>query len=155
MSRMPILPVWVLPPTLPSFYEAEGMTALESAAKVYGAMREMITDYNKFVEEINEQIRILNDSTSTEIQEIRESVEKRLQCKFYDLDAKMGEIKAELRVYAREYMEQIAPDTLPDVTTADNDKLLGVKNGVWTPVTATDMKYDPATESLTFNIVGG
>lgn len=50
---MNLLPKWVLPPTLPSVYECESFTALEMVSKLYGAINELITEYNKTVEQLN------------------------------------------------------------------------------------------------------
>ena len=50
---MNLLPKWVLPPTLPSVYDCESFTALEMVSKLYGAVNELITEYNKTVEQLN------------------------------------------------------------------------------------------------------
>lgn len=50
---MNLLPKWVLPPTLPSIYDCESFTALEMVSKLYGAVNELITEYNKTVEQLN------------------------------------------------------------------------------------------------------
>ena len=57
MSRIPMLPRWVLPPTLPSVYDSESATTLEMTSKLYGAMSKMVEDYNSFVDGINEEDR--------------------------------------------------------------------------------------------------
>lgn len=50
---MNLLPKWVLPPTLPSVYDSESFTALEMVSKLYGAVNELITQYNNTVEQLN------------------------------------------------------------------------------------------------------
>lgn len=60
---MNLLPKWVLPPTMPSVYESESFTALEMVAKVYGAMNELITEYNKFVDSVNKKIETFTAET--------------------------------------------------------------------------------------------
>lgn len=50
---MQLLPIWVLPPTLPSVYDSESFTALEMVSKLYGAVNELIKEYNETVEQLN------------------------------------------------------------------------------------------------------
>lgn len=50
---MRLLPKWCITDKHPAFYDMESATAIEQTAKLYGAMRELIEDYNKFVDEIN------------------------------------------------------------------------------------------------------
>lgn len=56
MKKVTLLPHWALPDTLPSVYDTQSGTALEMVAKVYGAMRTLQTEYNSFVDEINQTI---------------------------------------------------------------------------------------------------
>lgn len=50
---MQLLPKWVLPPTMPSVYETESFTALEMVSKLYGAVNELIAQYNATIEQLN------------------------------------------------------------------------------------------------------
>ena len=50
---MNLLPKWVLPSTSPAFHDFESATVLEQTAKVYAALNSMITEYNKFADEVN------------------------------------------------------------------------------------------------------
>ena len=50
---MNLLPKWVLPPTLPSVYDLESFTALEMVAKLYGAINELIGEYNNTVKQLD------------------------------------------------------------------------------------------------------
>lgn len=53
---MNLLPHWVLTDKFPAFYDSESKTAIEQTARVYGAMQELITEYNKFVDSVNQHI---------------------------------------------------------------------------------------------------
>ena len=97
MSRLPLLPKWVLPPTMPSIYYSESSTALEMVAKCYGAMRKVVEDYNTFVDEINEEINSFTSSSNEEIENFKQSVDHRLACKFKDLDALLAKITLEIK----------------------------------------------------------
>lgn len=154
MSRIPLLPLWEFPNTSPAFYESESFTAQEMTAKAYGAMRNMVADYNKFAEEINREIETFTGSSNAEVQNFKESVEQRLRCKFEDLDARMGEIKAETLRYAAEHLENAAPGALPVISEADEGKLLQVIGGKWAAAIPAFV-YDPVTEAISLTIVGG
>lgn len=50
------LPYWSLTDTRPAFYDTESGSAIEQTAKVYGAMRDLIGEYNKFAETVNKTL---------------------------------------------------------------------------------------------------
>ena len=50
------LPFWHLTNKYPSFLDVDSKTSVEMVARVYGAMQEVITDYNTLVEGINKTI---------------------------------------------------------------------------------------------------
>ena len=154
MSRLPLLPKWVLPPTLPSVYDSESATALEMVAKCYGATSAMIEEYNSWVDEINAVIETFTGSSTQEIENFKKTVEERLRCKFEDLDNKMGEIKAEMLRFAAQHIENMEFDSLPPVSSADTGKLMQVVGGVWSAAIPAFV-YDPETESLDFTLTGG
>lgn len=148
MSRIPMLPRWVLPPTLPSIYESESATALEMVAKIYGAMSEMIADYNSFVDEINAEIRTFTSSSSAEIDNFRKYVEQRLICKFNDLDARYNEIKTDMLRYADEKVAAIYEQYLDDqLSQLINEKIAAGEIEI-------TLVYDPETESLNMTTGG-
>lgn len=129
------LPIWNYPGKRPAFQDTESLTVLEASAKVYATLNEMIDDYNKFYEEVTKEFNELSEATSEEIQNFKDNVEERLCEKFHEIDERLAIIKQ---------------DTLPEVSEADNNKILAVIDGNWTTASIT---YDEATESL--NIVGG
>lgn len=106
MSRLPLLPKWVLPPTMPSNYDHESATALEMVAKCYGAMRKVVEDYNTFVDEINEEIKSFTSSSNEEIANFKQSVDQRLACKFKDLDALLAKITLEIKKNTDDKLEK-------------------------------------------------
>ena len=50
------LPIWVLANARPSLYDVENATLPQMTARVYGAMNELIEEYNSFVEQSNANI---------------------------------------------------------------------------------------------------
>jgi len=106
MSRLPLLPKWILPPTMPSIYDSESATALEMVAKVYGAVSKVVEDYNVFVDQINEEIRSFTSSSEEEITNFKKSVEQRLNCKFNELDAMFAKLRLELKQHTNTTLEK-------------------------------------------------
>lgn len=51
-----LMPKWVLENTTPSFYDKDSLTVIEATAKLYGKMNELITEYNKFADDVNAKI---------------------------------------------------------------------------------------------------
>lgn len=47
------LPLWVLNEKFPNFYDMESKTVIEQTARVYGAMRSLIEEYNKMISDLN------------------------------------------------------------------------------------------------------
>ena len=107
MARLPLLPAWVLPPTLPSIYESESATALEMVAKVYGATKQMVEDYNKFADEINKEISEFTSSSAAEIQNFKDYVERRLACQFNAMETRIAELHTQNRKYLEGRASQI------------------------------------------------
>lgn len=106
MSRLPLLPKWLLPTPWPSIYDLDSKTPTEMVAKLYGAMSGMIEDYNKFVDEINEEIQTFTSSSTEEIKNFKQSVEQRLKCKFNDLDKQIAKLRLELKKHTDETLEK-------------------------------------------------
>ena len=98
MSRIPLLPRWVLP-SVSSIYDLESTTISEMVPKLYGVIKNLVEDYNKLVDEINEEIRSFTGSTNEEIANFKQSIEERLKCKFEDLDAKLAQIRLDMKQY--------------------------------------------------------
>lgn len=145
---MRLLPKWALLDPPSAIYDFASVTPLQQTARVYGTMQQMIQEYNSFADQLNREIESFTGSSETEIANFKRSIEERLLCKFNDIDAKMGEIKTEIARYNIEWLEKNAPNALPVVTTAENGKLLAVKDGTWKPAV---LVYNAAEESI--NIV--
>lgn len=142
MSRIPMLPRWVLPTPIASIYESESATALEMTAKVYGAMTELIKDYNDFAAEINAEIETLTTANEAEIAEFKKTVEQRLICKFNDLDARYNEIKTDMLRYADVKIASIYEQYLDDqLSELINQKIASGDIEI-------TLVYNPETETL-------
>ena len=148
MLRIPLLPNWVLPPTLPSVYDSESKTAIEMTAKVYGAMQKLIEDYNNFADQINKEIETFTSSSETEISEFKKTIEQRLICKFNDMDALLHEVKAGIPAYVDQKVADIYEQYLDGhMSQLINEKIVAGDIDI-------TLVYDPASESLSITTGG-
>ena len=69
------LPKWVLTENYPAFYDTESVTAIEMVAKLYGAMEELITDYNEFVDNVNQAIQDFENGITTDFNDFKELIQ--------------------------------------------------------------------------------
>lgn len=76
---MNLLPHWVLTDKFPAFYDSESKTALEQTARVYAAMQELITEYNKFVESVNGAITDFDTSSTKEYEIFTTAMSQKFQ----------------------------------------------------------------------------
>lgn len=76
---MHLLPHWVLTDKNPAFYDSESATAIEQTAKVYAAMQELITEYNKFADCVNSHIEEFINDTNADYEEFRTGVHQEFQ----------------------------------------------------------------------------
>jgi uncharacterized protein YdcH (DUF465 family) len=90
------LPRWLLPSSVPSVYDTDSKTVIEQTAKVYGAMRQLIEEYNAFSETMENAFNENNSANAAEIQNFKKSVEQRLRCQFEKMDAAFQKLAMEV-----------------------------------------------------------
>lgn len=88
---MQLLPKWSLTNPFPSLYDTESGTAVQMVAKVYGAMNELIAEYNKMVDEVNKQIIEHQNSTDKDIDCFKKGVTETIETYIKSIDIKMSE----------------------------------------------------------------
>ena len=141
MSRIPLLPKWVLP-SGSSIYDLESATLSEMVPKLYGAMRNLINDYNNLADELNEEIRNFTGSSSKEIANFKKSIENRLICQFQAMDTAFAKMKVDILKYSDDKIAEIYDQYLNGYV----DQRISEK------IAAGDINitlvYDPVTESL-------
>lgn len=76
---MNLLPHWVLTDKFPAFYDSESKTALEQTARVYGAMQQLITEYNKFVDNVNQHIAVFENAAKKDYEIFTTSIRQEFQ----------------------------------------------------------------------------
>lgn len=70
------LPEWVLPHMKPSFNDLESATAIEMVYKLYGKNQELIDDYNKFLEDIRNEVNAFKTSTNQDMECFKAKITK-------------------------------------------------------------------------------
>lgn len=144
---MRLLPKWVMVESFPSIYDFESVTATQQTARVYGAMQEMIREYNKFADQINKEIVAFVGSSEKEIYNFKESVEKRIRCKFEAMDAAFSKMKVDISKYADDAILEVYDQYLSDqLNQIVNEKIASGDIEI-------TLVYDPETETL--NVAAG
>lgn len=97
------LPIWVLNHRFPSVYDSESKTAIEQTARVYGAMQDLIDEYNKFAETTNKALEMFetdmvdsNSKFKKEICSIVENYITSIDAKLSSFDRKINEAIADI-----------------------------------------------------------
>lgn len=132
MSRINLLPNWMLPDSIPSVYDTQSGSFQEMVAKVYGAMRELQLDYNKFAEEINQSITEFVESTNQDQDKFKEDITKILHNYIMMLDEKIKLLETTVDNEITNYMEQALQDgrIVIGVTYDSENEGLNIVGGV-------------------------
>lgn len=56
MSRIKQIPNWVYTGSLPAFYDTESGTAIEQTARLHGAVKNLIDDWEKYTKELTDTL---------------------------------------------------------------------------------------------------
>lgn len=137
------LPLWVLNEKFPSIYDSESATAIEMTSKLYGAMREIVNEYNSFATEWNQKINEFMDSTDKDFELFRVSMRQEFQ-DFIDI--------INLKYQGQ---ERIIEESILDIKTNLSSSILELTNEMLNSgVIRIETAYDSESESLNI-VVGG
>lgn len=128
---MRLLPKWILANPFPALHDFESLTVIDQTARVYGAMNDLITEYNNFAEAANKQIEAFTD----EEQEAREKFEA-------SITKVMNQFMCCMDQYMKVNLESTAEKLINEA----------IQNG---HISISALKYDPETESLMLVSDGG
>ena len=117
---MQALPKWIIANHFPAIHDFESLTVLEQTARIYGAMNQMIGEWNKMVEQIS-----AFENTETES---REEFEKNITKVIREFICSWNQKTADLNGFAESMLNE----------ALENGEIM--IRGV----------YDPDTESLDF-----
>lgn len=146
MTRIPLLPHWVITDKYPAFYDVESATAIEETSKVYGKMQELIEDYNKYADEINKTITEFINGTNSDQEEFKNQINKIMHDYIAMLDEKIkmqDSVIEDSIIYIKNNLSE-SVETLFNELIASGE----VKNAI------TTYEYDLANETLIFKMGG-
>lgn len=84
------LPPWNFNNLKPSFNDLESATAVEMVYKLYGKNRELIDDYNKFLQDIRNEIETFKTSTNQDLECFKEKITKIMHDYIITIDSKIA-----------------------------------------------------------------
>lgn len=126
---MNALPKWALANPFPAIHDFESLTVLDQTARIYGAMNQLINEYNAFADAVNDHL-----STFTETEkEARE-----------EFELQITKVMREFRCSMEQYLEVNLEETATKLINAaiDEGRIL-------------IEQYDPDNESLNIALTGG
>jgi len=148
---MRLLPKWVLNNKYPSVYDSESKTAIEQTARVYGAMNELIENYNTFVSELEKTITEHEKQTDIDINDYKNRIVSMQQRYIESMDLKIKELYSYLKDNLSNTIASIVNDGTLEVElkTHFNDIFDSLETRVVALEQAThQFLYDPETETL-------
>lgn len=133
---MRLLPVWLIPDTLPAYRDAESKTAIEQTYKVYQAMQELITEYNSFAESINTKLSDFKAQYDEDIEVFTTSLRQEFQDFIDTIDIKIStmedtikdDIKAWVDSDVKPLINNIVNSVIPEINARINDLELSINN---------------------------
>ena len=100
------LPKWAL--TLcPPLYDTSSLSPIEQTAQVYSKMRELIENYNKFVDEISKTINTFENDVNGDIKEFTCAITGIMQKYIETIDAKMNEQDSNIELTINKKLEKL------------------------------------------------
>ncbi len=130
------LPKWVLSNKYPAFFESESMTAIEQTARVYGAMQQLIDEYNSFADAVNAEIEKYETSTTQDIDKFKCCVTELMENYIKSIDMKMDDASVFMKTNIEETTSNIINSAIDEgrivITTRYNEETesLEVTGGV-------------------------
>lgn len=124
---MDLLNKWLLTDGLPAYEDSESATAIEMVYKVYKAMQDMITDYNKFVDNTNKSLEEFQSTYNEDQETFTTSVRQEYQDYIDTIDLKIMDIESHyegLDTSVTEFKNQ----TIQELTTFKNQVLQDLAN---------------------------
>ena len=96
---IPLLPKWHLMPNRPSFYDTDSKTLLELSSTLHSAMNNLIEDYNKFVDSVNNKITEFTESETQNREVFEVAIRQEFQDFINTVDLKLGGFRTEMNNY--------------------------------------------------------
>ena len=138
-----LLPHWVLSDKFPAFYDSMSGSGIEQTAKVYGAMREFIKDYNDFVEKFNKSLEEFELKTDAEQECFKKCITQLIETYIKSIDIAVDKQNLEISNAVSYMKDNIQTATLEMLNAALAAGTLKVVES-----------YNEQTESLNLIVTG-
>lgn len=158
------LPHWTLTQKRPAIYDTESATAVEQTAKIYGAMNELIDEYNAFVDNLNAEIEAFETSTNQDIECFKTSMTE-LQTNFIEcVDTKIAKQDKEIAdavSFMKDNLSQYVIQVIDEMKANGelSEAIMNAFNNMELRVSAIETKlgyvYNPDTEELDLLLTAG
>lgn len=143
---MQLLPKWELTNDRPAFYDTESGSVIVMTARVYGAMNELIKEYNTFADSTNKAIEQFTAETKEEQECFKNCIVKLVKNYIDSIDIKIE--KQDLVIAnAVKYMKDNLIATILSIMDEEKTKEL-INEALLNGVVEIRSEYDPGTESL-------
>ncbi len=96
------LPNWILNHRFPSVYDSDSKTVIEQTARVYGAMNDLIEEYNRYVETLNSEIAKFETGIVSTQECFRNNITKVMNEFIESVDNKILNLESHLKTNIRE-----------------------------------------------------
>lgn len=158
------LPHWTLTQKRPSIYDTESATVVEQTAKLYGAMQELIDEYNAFVDKTNEEIEAFETSTNQDIECFKTNMTKIQNDFIACVDTKIAKQDKEIDdavSFMKDNLSQYVVQVIDEMKTNGelSDAIMNAFNNMELRVSAIETKlgyvYVPENEELNLMITSG
>lgn len=147
------LPHWSVTDKFPAFYDTESATAIEMVAKLYGSMNDVITDYNKFVDDTNKIIDDFENGIITDFDTFKVAMSQQFQDFIDVVELKLGAQDKEI-TEAVDYMKDSIEPTITKLVADMKDSgeldqtVLKAVDDVNVRVDETNTKVDENTTDI-------
>lgn len=109
------LPPWNFNNLKPSFNDLEAATAVEMVYKLYGKNRELIDDYNKFLQDIRNEIETFKTSTNQDMECFKANITKICNDYIATMDMKIAhqdKVIEDATNYVKENITEVANEII-------------------------------------------
>lgn len=141
------LPNWFLTNPRPAVYETDSGTAIEMTARVYGAMNDLIEEYNRYVEVLNKEIAKFETGVVSTQDCFRNNITKVMNEYITSLDNKILNLETQLKLNIKETLNTwVQEGSLDDTIMNSFEDLKARVEALESSANA--VVYNPETESL-------
>ena len=148
------LPKWIIPNLQPTFYDAESLTTIEMTGKIYGVVRTLIEEHNKFIEDIKKTIEDFESDTTKDICCFKSSITCILENYIKSIDHKIDTQDNSISEAFKNQDAVIADAVNYMKTNIAYTASMIINQAIAEGRIVASLTYNPETEELSMNVGG-